>query len=177
MAECPDPEAEVTISSTDETRVRFCVRCGSSLERQIRFGKLRPVCVTCGWTYFADPKVAVALVVYENEKILLVRRVNEPFRGMWTLPAGFVDAGEDPVMAGKRECLEETGLNVEVGPLLDVIAGQEHPNGAHIIIIYRAEIIDGKLQAGDDVDEVAFFYPDNLPEIAFSTTKKILKLE
>lgn len=103
--------------------------------------------------------------------------MNEPFRGKWTLPAGFVDAGEDPVLAGKRECLEETGLNVEIGRLLDVIAGQEHPNGAHIIIVYEADIIDGELQAGDDVDDAAYFHPHNLPEIAFLTTKKILNLE
>jgi ADP-ribose pyrophosphatase YjhB (NUDIX family) len=81
------------------------------------------------------------------------------------------------MMAGKRECLEETGLYVEVGPLLDVFAGQEHPRGAHIIIVYQAEVIGGELKAGDDVDDVAFFHPDNLPAIAFTTTKKILNIQ
>ncbi len=53
---------------------------------------------------------------------------------------------------GMRECLEETGLEVRVTALLDVIARQEHPRGAHILIVYRAEILAGELKAGDDAE-------------------------
>ena len=56
------------------------------------------------------PKVAAGVVLIDADRVLLVRRVNEPYRGRWTLPAGFVDAGEDPRRAAERECLEETGL-------------------------------------------------------------------
>ena len=108
--------------------------------------------------------------------MLLVRRANDPKCGLWTLPAGFVDAGEDPILAAERECLEETGLRVKVGELLDVIHGQEHSRGAHIVIAYRAEIVNGDLRAADDVDRAAYFPYDNLPELAFSTTRRILKL-
>ena len=75
--------------------------------------------------------------------MLLVRRVNEPFRGSWTLPAGFVDAGEDPARAAERECLEETSLTVRVTRVLDVIAGREHPRGADFIIVYAAQFVSG----------------------------------
>jgi len=54
--------------------------------------------------------VAVAVLIERDGKVLLVRRANTPQKGMWTLPAGFVDAGEDPAQAAERECLEETGL-------------------------------------------------------------------
>ena len=107
---------------------------------------------------------------------MLVRRAVDPLRGLWSLPAGFVDAAEDPVEAVRRECLEETGLTVQVTGLVDVLYGQEHPRGAHIIIVYRAIILGGVLQAGDDVDGAAFFATDHLPELAFSTTRKILDL-
>jgi ADP-ribose pyrophosphatase YjhB (NUDIX family) len=103
-----------------------------------------------------------------------VRRVNEPARGLWTLPAGFIDAGEDPIKAAERECFEETGLTVRITGLLDVLAGQEHPRGAHIVIFYRAEVLSGVLHPGDDVDSASFFSRDQLPALAFTTTQRIL---
>jgi ADP-ribose pyrophosphatase YjhB (NUDIX family) len=129
----------------------------------------------CGWIYFADPKVAVAAMVEQKQSILLVRRINEPQRGLWTLPAGFVDAEEDPVRAAERECLEETGLYVQVTGILDVLYGQEHPRGAHILIVYRAEILSGEIHPGDDADQAAFFDRHSLPPLAFTTTQRIIE--
>ena len=114
------------------------------------------------------------MLVEEDGKVLLVRRVNEPFRGLWTLPAGFVDAGEDPQIAAQRECKEETGLDIRITQLLDVIYGNEHPGGAHIVIAYRGEVFGGALAASDDVDQADFFDPERLPELAFKTTRRIL---
>ena len=84
--------------------------------------------------------------------MLLVRRAVDPQRGLWTLPAGFIDAGEDPIMAVQRECLEETGLEIAVTGLIEVLYGLEHPRGAHILLVYRTEIMGGELLPGDDVD-------------------------
>ena len=155
--------------------VKFCTRCGSSLTQKQRAGRLRPVCPECGWIYFPDPKVAVAAVIERGRKILLVRRAVNPHKGKWTLPAGFVDAGEAPVDALERECLEETGLIVQINELLDVAYGQEHPGGAHILIVYKAAIRSGKIRAGDDVDAVQFFQPEDFPPIAFRTTRMVLE--
>lgn len=154
--------------------VNYCLRCGSALEQRDLFGRVRPACPNCGWIYFADPKVAAAALILQEDQVLLVRRAVEPLRGLWSLPAGFVDADEDPMEAVRRECLEETGLSVQVTGLVEVLYGQEHPRGAHIIIVYRATILHGVLQAADDVDRAAFFRLDHLPELAFSTTGKIL---
>jgi len=155
-------------------QVNFCPRCGIALEIQERLGRMRPTCPACDWIYFPDPKVAVAVLVCDQEKILLVRRTNEPMRGYWTLPAGFVDAGEDPARAAERECLEETGLAVETTRLLDVIAGQAHARGAHILIVYQAEKLSGTLKPGDDADKAQFFELEYLPPLAFSSTQSIL---
>jgi 8-oxo-dGTP diphosphatase len=154
--------------------VNYCPRCGACLTEAFRFGDQRKVCPDCDWVYFADPKVAAATLVEQDSRVLLVRRSNEPFRGLWTLPAGFVDAGEDPAKAAARECLEETGLEARVVELMDVMFGQEHEHGAHILIIYRAVIESGSIHPGDDADRVGFFPRSDLPPLAFSTTKKIL---
>ena len=154
--------------------VNFCLRCGQDLEIGEHFGGIRPACPDCGWVYFADPKVAVAAVIEKDDRILLVRRVNDPQRGLWTLPAGFVDAGEDPLKALERECLEETGLKTRAAELLDVVFGQEHERGAHVLIVYFAEVVSGVLTPGDDADSVDFFSYRDLPPLAFKTTEKII---
>jgi ADP-ribose pyrophosphatase YjhB (NUDIX family) len=157
-----------------DSEYKYCPRCGSKLWIEERFGRPRPVCPQCGWIYFADPKVAVAVLVERDDKILLVRRVNDPYRGFWTLPAGFVDAGEDPSAAAVRECLEETGLHIRIVKLLDVLEGQEHPRGAHILIAYQGEIVAGEPAPGDDADELGFFSRQALPPLAFVSTNKLL---
>lgn len=150
--------------------VRFCVACGERLQSVEAFGRLRPKCPACGRVHFEDPKVAAAVLIEREGKVLLVRRSNEPQQGRWTLPAGFVDADEDPRDAAARECLEETGLTVRITRLLDVIAGREHPGGASIVILYEGEIMAGRAEARDDVDAIAFFKPDELPPLAFKAT-------
>jgi ADP-ribose pyrophosphatase YjhB (NUDIX family) len=157
-----------------ESQIKFCPRCGTPVKREKRFGKIHPVCPGCDWIHFKDPKVAGAVLVEQDDRVLLVRRVNEPYRGLWTLPAGFVDAGEDPARAAERECLEETGLSVRVTRVLDVIAGQEHERGADFVIVYKAEVLGGTLSPDDDVDAAEWFEYNNLPPLAFSATRKAL---
>jgi 8-oxo-dGTP diphosphatase len=158
-----------------EGPIRFCPRCGSTLVSQEHSGKLRPTCPQCSWVYFPDPKVAVAVLVKNDSQVLLVQRKFDPHKGYWTMPSGFVDAGEDPLEAARRECLEETGLMLENIHLLDVLFSQEHPRGASILIIYQADIQTGELRSGDDASQVAFFNPNNLPPLAFTSTNMLLK--
>lgn len=154
---------------------KFCPRCATQLNIEERFGGMRPVCPKCGWIQFVDPKVAAGVLVVRDNSVLLVRRVNEPFRGLWTLPAGFVNGGEDPAEAAERECFEETGLSVRVMRVYDIISGREHPRGADFVIVYQAEYISGKMQANDDADAVEWFGKDDLPSLAFLATQKVLQ--
>lgn len=156
------------------TEFIFCPRCGTPLHREERFGQIRPVCPGCGWIHFVDPKVAAAVLIEQAGRVLLVRRAGEPFRGLWTLPAGFINGGEDPAEAAARECLEETGLSVRVNGLLDIISGREHPRGADFIIVYRAEVTGGELKADDDADAAEWFGREELPPLAFRATQIVL---
>lgn len=160
----------------DDSQINYCLKCGGSMESRHAFGRERPVCTVCGRIHFQDPKVAAGVLVEREGKILLVRRVNQPNQGQWTLPAGFVDSDEDPRDAAVRECLEETGLEVRITRIVDIVHGREHPDGANIVIIYAAEEVGGTLAALDDADEVGFFGPDEIPPIAFEATKQILHL-
>jgi 8-oxo-dGTP diphosphatase len=158
-----------------DSHIKFCPRCGTEVIREYKFGMTRPICPQCGWIYFVDPKVAAAVLIEQDSRVLLVRRANEPYQGLWTLPAGFIDGGEDPALAAVRECLEETGLSVRVIRVVDVIAGREHDRGADFIIVYQAEIISGELIPADDADAAEWFYRDQLPPLAFKATEKVLK--
>ncbi len=151
--------------------IQYCSSCGSKVEERQVFGQLRPVCPSCGRVHFLDPKVGAGVLIAKDRKLLLVRRSVEPEIGKWTLPAGFVEGDEDPKDTASRECLEETGLEVRIGELLDVIHGREHPSGATIVIIYAAEINGGELAAGDDADAAEFFDLTDLPPLAFEATR------
>ena len=148
----------------------FCPVCGTALEVRERFGRLRPVCPACGHTVFFDPKVAVVVFVTDGNCVLLVRRSGDPGKGLWALPAGFVDADEDPRAAAVRETLEETGLVVEVVRLLELLHRPDALGLADIVVAYAACVTSGSLQAGDDADAVAWFPRDHLPEMALATT-------
>jgi ADP-ribose pyrophosphatase YjhB (NUDIX family) len=156
--------------------IKFCTSCGNAVEYREKYGAVRPVCPACGHTHFIDPKVAVCVLVERSGQVLLIRRRGEPERGKWSLPAGFVDAGEAPARAAEREALEETGLRVRVTALLDVIARSEAVEGADILIVYRAEVMAGEPAAGDDADEARYFPREQLPaELAFASTRIVLE--
>jgi 8-oxo-dGTP diphosphatase len=156
-------------------QLAYCTACGGRLEGREAYGRLRPVCTECGRVHFQDPKVAAAAFVIRESKLLLVRRVNTPELGKWSLPAGFVDGDEDPKRAAEREVLEETGLDIEVTRLLDVIHQPIEGEGASIVIVYAGQLKGGKLTARDDVDASGFFGPDELPPLAFQSTQRMVE--
>src|SRR4051794_956899 len=136
--------------------------------RSVR-GVPRRVCERCAHIHYAEPKVAVGVAVFRDDRLLLVRRTMEPGRGRWALPGGFLDAGEDPRAAAARETLEETSVEVDVGGVLDVFANSPEEGGA-IFILYAATWRSGEPQHGDDCDGAAFFRQPELPPLAFAST-------
>jgi ADP-ribose pyrophosphatase YjhB (NUDIX family) len=134
------------------------------------------VCTSCGRIHFEDPKVAVAVLAERNGQVVLIRRGVNPGRGKWSLPAGYVEAGEDPRQAAIRELKEETGLEVSALSLVDVIARQGPEDGADILILYRGTAQEGNPLPGDDAEAAGLFGPQDLPELAFPSTLRILDL-
>lgn len=154
--------------------MNYCPRCGHALENRFAFGRTRRVCPGCDFIFFRDKKVAASVLIVQGGKVLLVRRAMMPRKGLWTNPAGFVEYDEDPRDAAVREVLEETGYQVEVIELLDAIHGREHERGADLVIAYRARIVGGAPRPADDVDDLRFFGPDELPRLAFRATRQVV---
>ena len=156
---------------------RFCPKCGTRLVVQNVRGQELPVCPACRFVLYRDPKVGAGVLVEDEQgRILLVRRAVNPERGKWHIPSGFVDAGEHPEEAARREVREETGLEVHIDELCGVYTYDDDLRGAGIWLCYRGRIVGGTLQPADDVSEVGFFAPAELPqEIAFATTTAVLQ--
>ncbi|TCM48028.1 NUDIX domain-containing protein [Kribbella sp. VKM Ac-2568] len=107
-----------------------------------------------------------ALVYDEQHRLLVVQRANEPGRGLWSLPGGRVEPGEDDPTAVAREVAEETGLEVMVGRFVGEVE-RDGPNGKlYVIRDYQAAQVGGILAAGDDASDARFVNRDefnNLP--------------
>jgi 8-oxo-dGTP diphosphatase len=115
---------------------------------------------------FASPVIAVGGVLVEltpSPRALLVRRAKPPAQGHWTLPGGRVEPGEPLADALVREMREETGLVVEVGPLLEVAEVLRAPHH-YVILDYLCRPVGGTLAAGDDAAEVAWVETERLQD-------------
>ncbi|MER2599089.1 MAG: NUDIX hydrolase [Caldilineales bacterium] len=153
----------------------FCPFCATPLEQRAAHGLLRPVCPACDFVQFHDPKVAAAVLLTQDDSVLLIRRAVDPRQGFWALPAGFVEQHELPHEAAAREALEETGLAVTVGELMR-IRRTSNPHKPGFLLTYRGEVTGGHLQAADDVSEARWFAAADIPwdELAFETTRESL---
>jgi 8-oxo-dGTP diphosphatase len=147
----------------DET-MKYCPECAQPLVERETYGRLRPVCPSCGYVGFLAPKVAVGAIVERDGDILLTRRAHDPGRGLWGFPAGYMECDEQVKDAVVREVLEETGLRVRLDRLVGIYS---YPGRGLLLIIYSASIVSGTLQASAESEAVAFFAPDALPDLAF----------
>lgn len=99
------------------------------------------------------PVIAVGGVVVKDGKLLMIRRGNDPGKGLWSIPGGRLDRGEYIVDAVAREVKEETGLDVEVRELLGIL---EVPGDPHYVILDHVAAYSGDAEPtpGGDVDAV-----------------------
>lgn len=169
------PEDVASSPRKTNSRFRFCPVCGGSLISKRLNEQNRQVCSACGFVFYQNPVPAVGMIIPRNEKIVMVKRGEEPYRGHWCLPAGFVELEETPRQCAVREAKEETGLDIRVKELFGVYAGQDDPRVRVVLIIYLTEMIGGELRAGDDASDVRLFGPDELPEkIAFGSHRRAI---
>lgn len=109
--------------------------------------------------------------------MLLGKRGGEPGKGTWSLPSGYIEYEDDFVTTAIREAKEETGLDVEVESVLNVVLSFVTPRYHFLGVYVLARVVDGKLVAGDDLEAVAWFpVRGPLPEMGFEEDVSVIEL-
>jgi ADP-ribose pyrophosphatase YjhB (NUDIX family) len=139
-----------------------CPRCASPLEHggSAEHAGAAVHCPACGLTVYDNPSATASALVQRDGRLLVTRRAHEPFAGWLDLPGGFIEPGEDPEDAVRRELREETGLDVAVGPLVAIftdVYGDE--GGTTLNLFYEARVTGGSESPNDDVSEILWLEP------------------
>lgn len=159
---------------------RYCPACGQPLpapdappERVVQQD-----CLACGAIHYRTAKPTAGALIERDGKVLLGRRGVEPFFGWWDIPGGFLEPWEHPIDGLRRELREEAGLELEVGELLAVIVdtyGYSDQGDYTLNFYYLAAAPSGEPAPDDDVTELRWFSPDELPgQVAFAAGRAAL---
>ena len=121
--------------------------------------------------YPLRPIVGVGAVIVDADRVLVVKRGRPPLEGAWSLPGGAVEVGETLVAAVQREVLEETGLVVAVGPMIEVLdrihlAADGRVEYHYVLIDYVCSVIGGRLRPESDVSDARWVTRPELPTLA-----------
>lgn len=117
---------------------------------------------------YRKPSLTVDGAIVKENKILLIKRKNNPFKGCWALPGGFVEYNEKVEDAVIREIREETGLNTKIKELIGIYSDPDRdPRGHTVSVAYKLDIVEGTLKSGDDAADAKFFDFKNLPDLSF----------
>jgi 8-oxo-dGTP diphosphatase len=156
---------------------KFCPYCGGSLLHKLEDEKLRDYCPRCDVFYYENPlPVVSSIVVNDAREVLLVKRKNEPYKGMWCLPIGFAEAGEAMRDAAIRELKEEAGVQGEAVRLIDVDTVENYFYGSLAIVTYEVRITAGTVSPGDDAADARYYPIIELPELAWPSNEKAIKI-
>lgn len=157
--------------------IKHCRECGAPVVYRIPDdGDTHPraVCTRCGTIHYENPLMVVGTVPALGERVLLCRRAIEPRRGLWTLPAGFMELNETTAQGAARETDEEAGAEITMGPLFSLL-NVTHVGQVHLF--YRATLQSERFNPGVETLEARLFNESEIPwdELAFRTVKTTLR--
>ena len=171
------PSSAAPTTGPARPAVKYCSACGAErIELRVPDGDTLPrhVCGACGTIHYQNPKVVVGCLPEFGDQVLLCLRAIEPRRGLWTLPAGFLENGETLSAGAVRETLEEANARVAIGELYTVIS---LPHISQIYMMFRARLLDRDFGPGPESLDVRLFDEDEIPweELAFRTIGRTLR--
>jgi len=132
-------------------------------------------------TYPSRPWSGVGVVVWKGGHVLLIQRGKEPMRGSWSIPGGAHDLGETVREAAVREVREETGVEIVLGPIIDVIDtvrrdADDRIRTHYTLVDFAATWVSGEPVAGDDAMHAEFVpYEEALARLTWSETARIIR--
>jgi len=155
---------------------KYCPVCGTRLKLESEGNQRRPVCSNCGFVQFRNPFPGVVVVIEKEGLVLLGRRAGGFGKGKWGLPQGYIEFEEDFLTAAIREVKEETGLDVKIRSVINVVSNFLSPRLHTLAIVMLAGVIGGEPCACDDLEILEWFpLTEPLPEMAFEADRMILR--
>ena len=156
----------------------FCPFCGKKLEIKQEEDHQRKFCAKCNWTYYPHVAASAAAIITKGEKVLLVKRAREPYKGTWMFPAGFIDFGEHPEETLRREVSEETGLRLKNAILFKVMQSKDDPRSpGHFLFFYKVTVAGSKLKTDKEENQgISWFDLKNPPKIGWESHQLVIKL-
>ena len=157
----------------------FCYRCGNPLEMRIPAGddQQRQCCTACDHVHYINPRILVSCMIYSGSKILWIRRGLEPCKGLWAMPAGFMEQGESLQQAAVRELKEETGLEIAPGDLqLSVLSSLTFIDEVYIVFRCRHEEV-ALTPPNDEIMDIAWLEESEVPwgDLAYQDTEPFMR--
>ena len=155
---------------------KFCPMCRGNLKIKDSDGANRLVCAECGWVNYNNPLPVVAVVVKNSSgEILIARRAFEPAAGKWSLPGGFVEAGEIPEKTCLRELMEETAIEGEIKRFIGIYTYKSRVHGSLLVMGYEVFARKTEIKINRELLEAKFVPRGDMPYIIFASHRKILK--
>ncbi len=161
----------------DSDRIQYCNHCGEQVLLQTPPGdnRNRHVCARCGRIQYQNPKVVCGCLPVWQERILLCRRAIEPRKGLWTLPAGFLENDETIQHGAARETMEEACAEIVKQTLYGIYS---LPQINQVYIMFRAELTgENNFSPGAETLEARLFQESEIPwqELAFRVIRLTLQ--
>lgn len=136
--------------------VQFCSSCGTKLEKRAIDGEERLACPSCPFVHWGSYSIGVGALLKKDGKVLLVRRAQEPGKGYWTNPGGYIEQHEPIEKTIEREVAEEAGIEARA---VGVLAVRDQPRDIHnVYIAFEMEYVSGEPTPDQfEVDAAGFF--------------------
>lgn len=154
---------------------KFCHRCSEPVDHRIPEGDNRPraICDACSHIHYDNPKNIVGCLLEWQGKVLLCKRDIEPRKGLWTLPAGFMENQETTMDGAAREVREEACAECDD---LRLFAVYSLPRISQVYMMFFGRLRDGKAEAGEETQEVRLYRQNEIPwdELAFPVVTETL---
>lgn len=158
-------------------QMKFCMQCGSGdVAHRVPDMDNRPrdVCGACGHIHYENPRIVAGCLAWWEDRLLLCQRAINPRNGLWTLPAGFMEAGETAAEAAERETHEEANSRVEIDKLYALLS---LPHANQVYLVYLARMLTPECSPGLESQRVELLRPEQIPwdQLAFATMRYTLK--
>ncbi|MCY0901419.1 MAG: NUDIX hydrolase [Firmicutes bacterium] len=140
------------------------MKCGHGLEWRTVDGTLRQACPACNFVHWGDFSIGVGALVLRDGALLLVRRKQDPGKGLWTNPGGYAEQAEPLSETVVREVYEETGIRAMAR---EIVAVRDLTRSVHnLYVVFAMDYVEGTATPdGVEVDDAGFFTPQQMADM------------